>query len=157
MKINTKKILTTISLSFVLMAPVSAKNKVKDASFYGSKIESSKAVELDSVLKNFSAYKGKKIVMEAKVDKVCEMKGCWMTLQGSDKTFRVKFKDYSFFVPMSLVGKKVWVEGEVIRSEVSVKNTKHYLEDAGASEEEILAVTKPTVEYRIVAQGVRPL
>lgn len=156
MKTKTKITTLIIAISLSFLGPIQAKNKVKDAAFYGNKIEAAEAVKLDSVLKNFSAFKGKKIVMEAKVDKVCEMKGCWMTLQGSDKTFRVKFKDYDFFVPMSLVGKKVWVEGEVIRSEVSVKHTKHYLKDAGASKEEIAAVTRPSVEYRIVAQGVRP-
>ncbi len=141
--------------SFSLTA--AAKNIVKDAPFYGSEIKASKAVKLDSVIKDFANFKGKSIVMEANVDKVCEMKGCWMTLKGTDKTFRVKFKDYDFFVPMSLVGKKVWVQGEVVRSEVSIKDTKHYLKDAGASFEEIAAVTKPSVEYRVIAQGVKPL
>ena len=62
--------------------------------------------------------------MEANVEKVCTKKGCWMTLQGADKTFRVKFKDYQFFVPLSLIGKKVWVEGLVHRKKVSVADTK---------------------------------
>lgn len=134
-----------------------SKNSVKDAAFYGEDIKAKKAVALDSVIKDFSTYKGKKIVMEAKVEKVCEAKGCWMTLQGTDKTFRVKFKDYSFFVPISLIGKKVWVQGEVIRKEVSIADTKHYLMDAGASKEKIAAVKKPTIEYRIVAQGVKAI
>lgn len=156
--------ITNLSLSIILysfvglfIAQVEAKNTVKDASFYGEEIKETKAIKLDSVIKNFSSFQGKKVVMEADVDKVCEMKGCWMTLKGTDKTFRVKFKDYDFFVPMSLVGKKVWVEGEVVRSEVSIKNTKHYLKDAGASKEEIAAVTRPSIEYRVIAQGVRPV
>ena len=93
--------------------------------------------------------------MEASVKAVCQKKGCWMTLQGSNKTFRVKFHDYSYFVPMSLRGQKVWVEGEVMRKEISIADTKHYLEDAGATKEEIASVTKPTFEYRILAKGVR--
>lgn len=147
--------LTLMLFIALLSTNLFAKNSVKDAPFYGKDITAKEAVKLDSVLKNFKDYKGKTIVMEANVDKVCEAKGCWMTLQGSDKTFRVKFKDYSFFVPMSLVGKKVWVQGEVVRSEVSIEHTKHYLEDAGASKEKIAAVTKPSIEYRIVAQGVK--
>jgi hypothetical protein len=147
--------LTLMLFIALLSTNLIAKNSVKDAPFYGKDITAKEAVKLDSVLKNFKNYKGKTIVMEANVDKVCEAKGCWMTLQGSDKTFRVKFKDYSFFVPMSLIGKKVWVQGEVVRSEVSIEHTKHYLKDAGASAEKIAAVTKPSVEYRIVAQGVK--
>lgn len=148
-------------LIFFLVActttPKKTGNNVKEAAFYGKKIYANKAVELDSVINNFNKYKGKKVVMAANVEKVCAAKGCWMTLQGTDQTFRVKFKDYDFFVPMSLIGQKVWVEGEVVKKEVSVAHTKHYLEDAGASQKEIDVVKKPTVEYRIIAQGVRPL
>lgn len=131
------------------------KNKTKEAPFYGKEIKAKSAVNLDKVLKEYSKYENKDVVMEAKVKKVCAKKGCWMTLQGSDKTFRVKFHDYSYFVPMSLMGKKVWVEGQVLRKKLSIKETKHYLEDAGASKEEIAAVKKPSFEYNIVAKGVR--
>ena len=144
-----------VLLWLVLSLNVLAENTVKEKPFYGKEIKASKAVALDNVINDFKKYKDKPVVMEANVDKVCEMKGCWMTLQGSDKTFRVKFHDYSYFVPMSLIGKKVWVEGEVKRKTVSIAVTKHYLEDAGASKEEIVAVTKPSFEYRIIAKGVR--
>jgi hypothetical protein len=131
------------------------KNNVKEKPFYGKEITKTKAVKLDKVISNYSKYNKKDVLMEANVEKVCAKKGCWMTLQGSDKTFRVKFHDYSYFVPMSLIGKKVWVEGRVMRKKLSIKDTKHYLEDAGASKEEIAAVNKPSYEYRIVAKGVR--
>ncbi len=133
----------------------SMKNEVTKKPFYGKEIKKTKAIALDKIIKNHSAYNNKDVVMEANVEKVCAKKGCWMTLQGSDKTFRVKFHDYSYFVPMSLIGKKVWVEGKVIRKTLSIKDTKHYLEDAGASKKEIAAVTKPSFEYRIVAKGVK--
>lgn len=132
-----------------------AKNTVKEAPFYGQEIKAKNATSLDKVLKDYSKFKNKDIVMEANVEKVCTAKGCWMTLQGSEKTFRVKFKDYGFFVPLSLIGKKVWVEGVVKRDVVSVATKKHFLQDAGASKEEIAAVTKPSFEYSIVATGVK--
>lgn len=130
-------------------------NGVKEKAFYGKEITSKASVMLDEVLKNYSKYEDKDVVMKADVEKVCAKKGCWMTLQGSDETFRVKFHKYSYFVPMSLIGKKVLVEGKLIRKEISVKDTRHYLEDAGASAEQIAAVTEPTFEYRIIAKGVR--
>lgn len=130
-------------------------NGVKEKAFYGKEIKAKKAKTLDNVLKNYPLYQKQDIVMEANVQKVCSKKGCWMTLQGSTKTFRVKFHDYSFFVPMSLQGKKVWVEGKLNRKEISIADTKHYLEDAGASKEEIAAVVAPTFEYSIVAKGVK--
>lgn len=130
-------------------------NTVKEEPFYGKEIKAKKAVSLDKVIKNHSKYDGKDVVMEADVKKVCGKKGCWMTLQGTDKTFRVKFHDYSYFVPMALMGKKVWVEGKVLRKEISVADTRHYLEDAGASKEEVAAINKPSFEYRIIAKGVK--
>ena len=134
---------------------VFAKNTVKEKPYYGKKIKAEKAVSLDKVLKDYSKFENKNIVFKAEVRDVCSKKGCWMTLQGSNKTFRVKFHDYSFFVPMSLRSKSVWVEGEIKGKEVSIADTKHYLEDAGASKKEIAAVTKPSYEYRVVAKGVR--
>jgi hypothetical protein len=132
-----------------------SKNTVKEAPAYGKKIKTSKSIPLDTVIKNHAAYDNKDVVVNAKVKKVCAKKGCWMTLQGSNKTFRVKFHDYGFFVPLTLEGKEVLVEGKVIKKTISVKDTRHYLEDAGASSEEIAAVTRPTFEYRIIAKGVR--
>jgi len=113
-------------LIFILVLSVQAlASNVAEKPFYGKQIQATKA------------------------------KGCWMTLQGSDKTFRVKFHEYSYFVPLSLTGKKVWVEGKVERKELSIEDTRHYLEDAGASKKEIAAVTKPSFEYNIIAKGVK--
>lgn len=144
-------------LVFLFSITTNAKSNVAEKAFYGKDIKALKATSLDEVLNSYKSFEGKDVVMEATVENVCEKKGCWMTLQGSKKTFRVKFHDYSFFVPMSLKGKKVWVEGEVIRKEVSIEDTKHYLEDAGASKEEISKVTSPSFEYRIMAKGVKPV
>ena len=134
-----------------------SKNTVSEAPFYGEKIKITSSEKLDTVIKNFQKYKGKSVVMEATVEKVCVKKGCWMTLQGSDKTFRVTFKNYGFFVPISLVGKKVLVKGEVQKKIIPIKDAKHYLEDAGASKEKIAAIKRPITEYTIVAEGVQRL
>ena len=139
------------------MTQAFAKNNVEEKPFYGKEIKASKAVVLDEVIKNFSHYEDKKIVMEAQVEKVCVHKGCWMTLRGSDETLRVMFDDYSYFVPISLQGQKVWVEGKINRKKLSVKEKRHYLEDAGASKSEISAIKKPSFEYSIVALGVKVL
>lgn len=130
-------------------------NKVKEKPFYGEEIKVKAAIPLDTVLQNYAQYENSDVVMEAKVAKVCQKKGCWMTLEGSEKTFRVTFHNYGFFVPASLMGKKVWVQGPLKRTELSIEDTKHYLADAGASKEKIAAVTKPSFEYSIVAKGVR--
>lgn len=132
-----------------------AKNTVKEKPFYGEEITAKKATPLESVIKNYSQFENKDFVMEAMVDKVCTSKGCWMTLKGTQSEFRVKFKDYKFFVPLSLIGKKIWINGQIERKELSVKDARHYLEDAGASAAEIAAITKPTSEFHFMAKGVK--
>jgi hypothetical protein len=131
-----------------------AGNKVKEAPFYGKEIKAQTAVNLDEVTSNFDKYKGKEVVFDAKVGKVCVKKGCWMTLENKMGNTRVKFKDYKFFVPISLVGQKVRVSGVVDRKLLSVSEAKHYMEDAGVKNPK---VDKPVAEYSIMATGVKKL
>ena len=93
--------------------------------------------------------------MTAKVDEVCQMKGCWMTLNLEDgNQVRVTFKDYGFFVPKDIAGKEVIVNGKAFVEETSVKDQKHFAEDAGKSPEEIAAITAPKLTYSFEADGV---
>ena len=47
--------------------------------------------------------------IEGKVVDVCKKKGCWMTLETANgEPMRVTFKDYAFFMPMDIVGKKLF-------------------------------------------------
>ena len=66
----------------------------------------------------------------------------------------VKFKDYGFFMPLDIVGKEVVLDGEASVKEVSVKQLKHYAEDAGKTKEEIAKIKEPKKELQFVAKGV---
>ncbi len=93
--------------------------------------------------------------MTAKVDEVCQMKGCWMTLNlENGEQVRVRFKDYGFFVPKDISGKDVIINGLAFLEETSVDNLRHYAEDAGKSEEEIAAITSPKNTFSFEADGV---
>lgn len=87
--------------------------------------------------------------------KVCEKKGCWLTLQDGEREVRVTFKDYGFFVPKEIVGKKVVLEGTVKEVEVSEKDARHYAKDGGASKEEIAKIKGATKSYTMVATSVQ--
>ena len=94
------------------------------------------------------------VKMIAKVDEVCQAKGCWMKLDLSNgEQVMVKFKDYGFFMPLNAEGDVV-VNGKAFVTETSVDELRHYAEDAGKSEEEIAAITEPKFEYRFEADGV---
>lgn len=100
----------------------------------GEKIHGGKKkVALADLLKSPEALAGKTVLVEAKVRKACERKGCWMELASDDKGpgVRVTFKDYGFFVPLDSAGSRARVEGLVKVAELSEGNAKHY-ESEGA-------------------------
>lgn len=93
--------------------------------------------------------------MIAKVDEVCQAKGCWMKLDLPDgEQVMVKFKDYGFFMPKDIAGKEVIINGKAFVNEVPVDEQRHYAEDAGASAEDIAKITEPKRTYSFTADGV---
>lgn len=97
-------------------------------------------------------YQGK---IKGKVSEVCQEKGCWMKLENSGgEKLMVKFKDYGFFMPKNIVGKEIVLDGDASVNQVSVKQQKHYAEDAGKSKEDIAKIRQPKKEMQFVAKGV---
>lgn len=96
------------------------------------------------------------VAVKGKVTEVCDKKGCWLTVKTNSKDrFFVKMKDYGFFVPLSLRGKDVVLEGDAELKMTSVEELKHYAEDAKKSKEEIAMITKPSREVRFMASGIK--
>lgn len=151
MKIALMSVIIFFSVQAFASSGNYAVNKVKDAKFYGTPFTKNKVQPIKSVLANFDKYKNKTVLVEAKVGKVCAKKGCWMILEAKD--VRVKFKDYAFFVPMSLIGKKVRVEGVIKEKTLTKKEAAHYAEDAGIKNPKNLKLK----EYSMLASGVKPL
>ena len=93
--------------------------------------------------------------MTATVNKVCQAKGCWMTLNlGEEEEVMVKFKDYAIFMPKDIAGKEVIINGKAYVKEISVDEQRHYAEDEGKSAEEIASITEPKKTYSFEADGV---
>ncbi|MFT4061177.1 MAG: DUF4920 domain-containing protein [Edaphocola sp.] len=67
----------------------------------------------------------------------------------------VKIQDKAFEVPTSAVGKMAVAEGILMKKTRSIAEQKEYLQAAGASAEELSAVTMPTEVYEIEAGSVR--
>jgi hypothetical protein len=123
------------------------------AEHYGAPIKGKSPLSLQTAIKQLEAKPKTDVLIESKVDAVCVVKGCWMALTdtaGGD--VRVTFKDYGFFVPGSIIGKTVLVEGTLEKVVMSLEDTKHYVKDAGGDPSK---VTQPRTEYRIVASGVQ--
>ncbi|MES2417804.1 MAG: DUF4920 domain-containing protein [Bacteroidota bacterium] len=86
---------------------------------------------------------------------VCQKKGCFMNLaMPNGETMFVNFKDYAFFMPKDIAGKKVVIDGFAERKVTSVEDLKHFAEDAKKSETEIAKITQPKKEIVFEAKGV---
>lgn len=145
-----------LALVFATSVSVAQKtNKVKESKTgtYGAPLSDTYTpVRLSDVVKKKSY--GKTCQVTAKVVDVCSAAGCWMILKDGNTEVRVTFKDYGFFVPSSLKGRTVVIEGVLSEEVTSEKDRKHYLEDAGASQAEIDAIKGDKRELTFEATGV---
>ena len=93
----------------------------------GAEIGDSPAVDLKVALSEPEAHIGRSVIVEGKVDKVCQVKGCWLELMPADEArgVRVKFKDYGFFVPKDSMGWMARLEGEFVREKLSKRQVDH--------------------------------
>lgn len=128
---------------------------VDTGSTYGAAVDQKGAFSVSELPGYFSSSDTVDVKVIAKVTDVCPKKGCWMSLQMPDnsKVF-VKMKDYTFFVPLELIGKTVVVDARAMRIKTSVAELKHYAEDAKKSQAEIDAITQPKEEIRLLANGI---
>lgn len=136
------------------------KSKSTDGKTFGEKIDAKGAVSYDAVLPKLKKLNGtdklENVKVMGTVDAVCKAKGCWMNIaseKGETPMF-VKFKDYAFFMPKDLAGKKVVMQGYAFKEVTDVAALRHFAEDEGKSKEEIAKITKPKEEYKFMANGV---
>jgi hypothetical protein len=142
-----------VILSLFLLSAIHTVKAQKFNSF-GEKI-SSKDAKSSSVLVQNKNLENTQVKIEGEVESVCQAAGCWMKIKlDNGQSMRVTFKDYGFFVPKDITGKKVVFEGVPSVKTTSVDELKHYAEDAGKSKQEIDKINEPKVELTFVANGV---
>jgi len=132
-------------------APAKLDAKVYD--HFGDGIVEGPAVDLATALKNPEQFTGKTVRISGPITAVCQTKGCWMHLGAQTPPVMVKFKDYGFFVPKDASGRTAIVEGTMSMKQETVEQTRHYLEDAGKTEE-AAKVTEGRKLYHFMASGV---
>mgnify|MGYP001484988032 FL=1 len=122
--------------------------------FYGN-IFDDKENNLNFKATELKNLKYESVQISGVIQSSCPMKGCWMEIKTNDETVFVKFKDYSFFVPVrGIKGKKATIRGDIFFDTLSVTEQKHYAYDAGKSSEEINNINKPKVIATAIAEGV---
>ncbi len=124
---------------------------------FGAAFTPEGVLSYSGLLKEMEGKDSLAAIVEGTVQEVCQMKGCWMTItsEGAGKEpAMVRFKDYGFFVPKDISGRRVIMNGQAFREVTPVEELRHYAEDAGKSEEEIAAITEPKEELKFLASGV---
>lgn len=122
---------------------------------FGAAINETDAQNVDAVVAAMAGKDSMDVKLTGTIDKVCQVKGCWMTMPyGDGESMRISFRDYGFFVPKDIDGKEVVVEGTVYMETTSVEDLRHFAEDEGLSAEEIEKITEPETAYTFVADGV---
>ncbi|MAC18045.1 MAG: DUF4920 domain-containing protein [Flavobacteriales bacterium] len=134
------------------IAPVAGDN----LTFYGEVIDTIGGLNGEALKTALSLFEGRtQVRFEGEITATCPKKGCWMNVASGRDTVFVRFQDYGFFVPTEGVeGKRTIVEGEAFYDTLSVADLRHYAQDAGATEEEIAAITEPELELAFMATGV---
>ena len=165
-----KKLIILLSIFTLLIAckfenkesktPDSTEIKPKlDESYssFGEKISDKNLLSKKEIIETYKNLKvGDTAIVKfaAKVNDVCQSKGCWMRLSIGDEEAMVKFKNYGFFMPKNIADKEVIVQGKAFIAEVSIEEQRHYAEDAGKTADEIAAITQPEKTFAFEADGV---
>ncbi|MBX2903830.1 MAG: DUF4920 domain-containing protein [Chitinophagales bacterium] len=157
-----KHIATLLLVAFISIfnATLFAANGNKDgkkekAQIFGESIKKKNAIDAKELPKLMEGKEKESFKITGKINEVCQVKGCWLTVDlGDGKSMRMSFKNYGFFVPKDAGGKTFYAEGEAKFKTTSVEMLRHYAEDAGKSKAEIDAITTPKKELVFVAKGV---
>ncbi len=119
---------------------------------FGSALpESGTPLSLGELVSDTEKYLDQEVLVETRIAKVCQSKGCFFVATEGASTARVTFKDYGFFIPTDSGGKDVVLLGTFSRKSVSKEQAEHYAADLG----EEAAPLPEKFEYSIVASAVR--
>jgi hypothetical protein len=139
---------------FVFVLLLSVGVRAQDQQF-GRPVAEENAISAKQLKSQLNGKDSARVKVVGKVNDVCRMKGCWMTIELEDgELMRVKFKDYGFFVPKDIQGRTVVFEGQAKVKTTSVAELQHYAQDAGKSKEEVAKITDPKKELTFLADGV---
>ena len=83
---------------------------------YGAPLTLKTPVTLEAAVQSLGDQAVADVLVESTVAKVCQQRGCWIGLKGASSQLRVTFNE-AFFVPASLIGKTVLVQGKLQKAD----------------------------------------
>lgn len=151
MKLFTTAAFMLLAIMAVAQPP---EGPVTPGSAYGAKIKKGAGIPVENLASSIGTAPKKQVRIQGVVTDVCVKQGCWLKVQNGNQKLMVKSKDHAWFVPASLVGKTVVIEGDAEQVVTPVSELRHYAEDAGKSKKEIEAITQPKKEITVQATGL---
>ena len=151
-----KKLLTLIPallLGLILMAQP-PEGDANTGMTFGEKITADNAIPANDLVAKLQSTNTLDVKVTGKVVEVCKAEGCWLRMETAYGSMMIKMKGHAFFVPLSMNGKTIVVDGTATLKETSVAMLKHYAEDAGKSKAEIDAIKEPKKEITMQAKGI---
>ena len=86
------------------------------AEHYGAPLTLKDPQTIEAAVQGLGDRAAAEVLVKSKVANVCEQRGCYLGLKSSTSELHVTFKDEAFFVPASLIGKTVVVEGKLVKA-----------------------------------------
>ena len=83
---------------------------------YGAPLTMKDPLTLEAAVKSLGDRPTADVLVQSTVAKVCEQRGCWIALKSASSQLHVTFKDEAFFVPSTLIGKTVRVQGKLTKA-----------------------------------------
>ena len=152
-----KNFLVVLSLAALAVSCAKKTNEVTSGQHFGAATTAKNAITYDALVTKMQKADSLQAKVTGKISEVCLKKGCWMTMVSEtpgQPEMRVTFKNYAFFMPKDIVGKKVIIDGFSLVETTSVADQRHYAEDGGMSKAEIEKITTPKRELTFEAAGV---
>jgi hypothetical protein len=134
--------------------PLAAQSPVDSAIVYrGAPVAAGPAIPVTRLVASARTYTTQPVIVEGIITTECTEKGCWMqvapTAEGTG--MRVTFKDYGFFIPQSMVGRRARMQG-VTKVTTHSKAAADHLIGEGAKLQRNADGTATEVQF--VASGV---
>jgi hypothetical protein len=141
-----------------LVATVGCATPEVEGTVYGEELTLTETTPISDILADPESYVGQRVLVEATIVNVCEMRGCWLEMAGGSdfEKIRIKVEDGVIVFPMSAKGLHARAEGIVEKIEMTeeqaIEQAKHQAEEHG-TEFDPSTVTGPTVTYQIKGIG----
>lgn len=143
---------TLVVVASLALVAVAA-SAIPPGSDFGAGLTLSEATPLAEVVRAPEDFEQRRILLHGKISDVCQRKGCWVVLRDGGEHVRVRFHDYSFFLPTDAAGAEAFVEGLVKVEELSEKAARHYASESVDGDPD--SISGPQREIGFTATGVR--